>query len=213
MTQNEIRYHPIVAALYDPAQLYFERLQGPEHREYLARGLDGRILEIAVGTGAMIPYYERQVGDGAVVHGVEPDPGMWSQAREKLEDSDCSMRLVSARGEALPYPDGAFDHVIDSGLLCSVPSVDAALAEIRRVLAPDGEYRFLDHVRSDGIVGRSQDVLTPLWRWTFGNCHLNRRLQPALEESERFRIEEIARVSAGHWPVREFLRGTAIAAG
>lgn len=209
MAGDEIRFHPVVAALYDPVQWYFERVQAPEHREYLAAGIDGRVLEIGVGTGAMLPYYEAAVDSEADLHGVEPDPAMWRRAREKVADSAVDVRLVSARGESLPYEDDAFDYVVECGVFCSVPSMEPMLAEVARVLRSDGEFRFLDHVRSDGLIGRSQDALTPLWRRIGGNCHLNRRVRPLIEASDRLTLVEFDRPTIGYWPVREFARGTA----
>lgn len=210
MSTPDIRFHSVVAALYDPVQHYFERFQAPAHRRYLANGVDGTVLEIGVGTGAMLPYYENGAHTGRVIHGVEPDPGMWRRTREKIARSELAMELLSGRVEALPYQNDTFDYVIESGLLCSVPSIDMALDEIQRVLAPDGEFRFFDHVRSAGLVGRSQDVLTPLWRRIGGNCHLNRQVQPILEARSDFRLEALEHHPVGYWPIRTFVRGIAV---
>jgi ubiquinone/menaquinone biosynthesis C-methylase UbiE len=209
MAGEDIRFHPVVAALYDPVQSYFERFQAPEHREYLAAGLDGRILEIGLGTGSMLPYYEDALGPEASLHGVEPDPGMWKRAREKATESAVDVTFVSARGETLPYEADAFDYVVECGVCCSVPDIEPMLAEIARVLRSDGEFRFLDHVRSDGPVGWSQDLLTPLWRSIGGNCHLNRRVRPRIEAVDSLTLVEFDRPTVGHWPIREFARGTA----
>lgn len=209
MGGDVIEFHPVVAVLYDTVQWYFERYQAPPHREYLAAGLEGRILEIGLGTGAMVPYYESTLDSSASLHGVEPDPGMRAHARETFANSSVEIGLLSGRGERLPYEDDSFDYVIECGVFCSVPSMAAMVDEIGRVLRPDGEFRFLDHVRSDGVVGRSQDLLTPLWRTVGGNCHLNRRLRPVIEESTCLEITEFSRPTIGYWPVREFARGTA----
>ncbi|WP_459194831.1 class I SAM-dependent methyltransferase [Halosimplex sp. J119] len=209
MAGDDIRFHPAVAALYDPVQSYFERFQAPEHRAYLAAGLDGRVLEIGVGTGSMAPYYAEAFGSSAALHGIEPDPGMRTRARETFAENGLDVSLVSGRGERLPYADDAFDYVVECGVFCSVPEMEAMLAEIGRVLRPSGEFRFLDHVRSDGLVGRTQDALTPLWRRIGGNCHLNRRVRPVIEASDRLRVVDIDTHTVGYWPIREFVRGTA----
>jgi len=212
MAGDEVRFHPVVAALYDPVQSYFEWVQAPAHREYLAAGLEGRILEIGLGTGAMIPYYEESLTPADDLHGVEPDPGMYRRARQRLSDSSLEMSLVSGDGQGLPYPDDSFDYVVECGVCCSVPSIDAMFAEVARVLKPEGRFRFLDHVRSEGPVGRSQDLLTPLWRRIGGNCHLNRRVEPAIHSCEGLTLVELDRPTIGYWPVRAFARGTAKAA-
>lgn len=207
---GDVQFNRVVAALYDPVQAYFERVQAPVHRSYLGRDLSGTVLEIGVGTGSMIPYYERHAATSTVLHGVEPDPLVRRQAEEKLRESDCEMTLLPGDGQSLPYEDGTFDAVVECGVLCSVPDVDRMLGEVARVLAPGGEFRFLDHVRSGGIVGRSQDLLTPLWRRIGGNCHLDRAIGSAIEESDRLVVEDLDRPTIGHWPIREFVRGTAV---
>ncbi|RQG96418.1 class I SAM-dependent methyltransferase [Natrarchaeobius chitinivorans] len=209
MSRDDIRFHPAVAALYDPIQVYFERFQAPPHRTYLANGLEGTVLEIGVGTGAMVPYYEDTVEDGTRIYGVEPDPGMWRRSQAAIEERDVPMEVICGRGERLPFDDGTFDYVLECGLFCSVPSIDTVLDEIGRVLEPDGEFRFFDHVRSNGLLGYSQDALTPLWRRIGGNCHLDRRILPTLEENDSVRIETVERRRVGHWPIRTFVRGTA----
>ena len=100
--------------------------------------------------------------------------------------------------------------MIECGLLCSVPAIEPVLTELHRVLAPDGEFRFFDHARSDGIVGRSQDALTPLWRTIGGNCHLSRQVGSSLDDSALLDVREINRLRVGDRPIRTFVRGTAI---
>lgn len=212
MADADVRFGRLVAALYDPVQTYFERVQAPPHRTYLASGLHGRVLEIGVGTGAMVPYYDDNVTDETTFHGIEPDPRMARQARKRVRGCDVDLTILPADGQSLPYADDAFDFVLECGVCCSVPDVDAMLDEVARVLAPDGEFRFLDHVRSDGVVGRSQDVLTPAWRRFGGNCHLNRRIGRTIEACEGLGVEECDRLTVGYWPVREFVRGTAVPA-
>jgi SAM-dependent methyltransferase len=212
MGDETIRFHPAVAAVYDPVQAYFERVQAPPHRRWMAGGLSGDVLELGVGTGAMVPYYAEQ-SEPPRLHGVEPDPGMYRQARATLSDHDVAMALTSARAEALPYAADSFDAVVEFGVLCSVPDVPTALSEVARVLGPDGEFRFFDHVRSAGLVGRSQDLLTPLWRRVGGNCQLNRTVGALLGDADGLAVEDHERLTVGHWPIREFVRGVAVPAG
>lgn len=207
MTDASTRFHPWIAAVYDQLNVYFEHAQAPPHREYLAANLSGRVLEIGPGTGSMFPYYDAA---GAVYHGVEPDPAMRRQAKTALESLDIDVTLTAGRAEALPYADASFDYVISSCVFCSIPDMETALDEIGRVLQEGGEFHFFEHVRSDGIVGRTQKYLTPIWRRIGGNCHLDRELAPHLLNHDRFEVTEAAKYAVGHYPIRLFLRGTAI---
>jgi ubiquinone/menaquinone biosynthesis C-methylase UbiE len=103
-------------------------------------------------TGAMLPYY-RDRGETCRVTGIDPDPNMLDRAQAKSDELGIAVDLVSGRAESLPFEDGRFDVVVASLVLCSVDDLDMALAEIERVLVPDGEFRFSEHVRSHGLRG------------------------------------------------------------
>lgn len=95
----------------------------------------------------MLPYLR---GRGLAFHAIEPDPHTRRQARRRAADLDCGIELREGRAESLPYPDGFFDAVVVSFVLCSVESVETSVGEIARVLKPGGERRFLGHVRAEG---------------------------------------------------------------
>jgi ubiquinone/menaquinone biosynthesis C-methylase UbiE len=76
------------------------------------------------------------------------------------------------------------DHVLATWTLCSIPDVDRALSEIRRVLRPGGLFHFVEHGRSPGRkVAGWQDRLTPLQRRVAGGCHLNRSIDQLVRDS------------------------------
>ena len=67
------------------------------------------------------------------------------------------------------------DHVVNVLTLCTIPAVDRALAEIRRVLRPAGAFHLMEHGLSpQETVARWQHRLTPLQRRVFGGCRINR---------------------------------------
>ena len=206
---DTVRFHPWIARLYDYINVYFEHRQAPRHREYLASGAAGTVLEIGAGTGAMLPYLDREAAAMDRYCAVEPDPGMHEQLARRLGDVAFEGSVVAARAERLPLADDSVDTVVASCVFCSIPDVDGALAEIGRVLAPEGELRFFEHVRSAGLVGRSQDLLTPLWARAGGNCHLNREFLPRVAAHPALELVEGETHTAGHYPIREFARGRA----
>lgn len=205
---DSVRFHPWIARLYDYINVYFEHRQAPAHRAYLAEGLSGTVVEIGAGTGTMLPYLDREAGS-LTYYAIEPDRGMREQATERLASASFDGDIVAARAENLPLDEDCADAVLVSNAFCSIPDVDRALGEIARVLSPDGEFRFFEHVRSDGLIGRSQDLLTPIWRRAGGNCHLNRRFLPRLADHPALALADAATHTAGHYPIREFARGCA----
>ena len=57
------------------------------------------------------------------------------------------------------------------------------------MLKPSGTFRFIEHVRAEGITGRIQDALTPIQRRIAAGCHLNRRTAEAIEAAGMELIE------------------------
>lgn len=95
-------------------------------------------------------------------------------------------------------------------MFCTIPDVEQALEEITRVLKPGGELRFLDHVRSDGSYGQSQDRATPIWKRIFGGCHLNRRTEKKLSNSPLNLTEIDERgFDTNLVPINKLIRGVA----
>jgi len=143
-----------------------------EARRQLAGGARGRVLEIGCGVGANFPYY----GDAATeIIATEPNPHMLTAAREAAA-ARRNIIVQSARAESLPFDDASFDTVLSTLNMCTIDDPPRALAEIRRVLKPGGQYRFFDHVRYDHAFGRFwQNLADPLWSRLLGaGCHLNR---------------------------------------
>jgi ubiquinone/menaquinone biosynthesis C-methylase UbiE len=176
--------HPIFAALYDPVGASAERRWMGGRRRRLLAGARGAVLEIGGGTGANLAHY-RDVDRVTIA---EPDPFMRNKIGPKLVDARVPVEVASAGAEALPFPDGSFDTVVSTLVLCTVPDQEAALDEVRRVLRPGGRLLFIEHVRATGSAARWQDRLEPLWRRLLGGCHPNRDTVAAIEEAG-FEIE------------------------
>jgi len=173
---------------YDACCALMERWGLARWRDWLTGGARGRALEVGCGTGRNLSRYPAGLRPVAV----EPDARMVRVARRRAAGA----LLVRARAEALPFRDGAFDTVVSSLVFCTVPDPEAGLAEARRVLAPGGRLRMLEHVRLPGWRGRLQDLVQPAWTWCAGGCHPNRRTEEAVERAG-FTIEPEGRRSKG----------------
>jgi ubiquinone/menaquinone biosynthesis C-methylase UbiE len=150
----------IAAWIYDLQMRLAARQLNPRRRA-LVRPVLGRALEIGVGTGQNLVFYQ----PGARVIGIDPDAGMMGRARSRAKGAPVPVHLLAARGEALPFGDGSFDAIVVTLALCSVDSQDEALGEMRRVLKPGGKLHFMEHVRSETAGwARLQDLVTPIWK-------------------------------------------------
>lgn len=207
--------------IFDAFNWCCERTLAPEHRRYLARKLDGPVLDLGAGTGAMFPYFgaAAQREGSIAVTAVEPDGGFRERAKRKAERVGLDVDIRSGEAEALPFEDERFNTVIASVVFCTIPDVDGALDEVDRVLKPGGELRFFEHVRSHGRHGRIQDRVTPVWKRLAAGCHLNRDAERAISNSalEITEIEDVELESAvlpsSLLPIQRFVRGTAVKDG
>lgn len=200
--------HPLVARVYDPVIWIFDRTVIGSYRRSLISELQGRILDIGTGTGAMLTSTSSQRPDGIdrSLHALEPDPYMRSRAFERFQTRKMDVELIAGVGEQLPYKKQSFDAVIGGMILCTVSDPQETLKEIQRVLKPDGELRVLEHVAAPGIQGRFQRLLHPFWRRIAGNCHLHRETATTIRMAG-FRPIEERLLHLGIPPVRPFLYG------
>ena len=132
----------------------------------------GCTIEIGAGTGLNLAHYPDDLDELVLV---EPDAAMRRRLAERLARSRRRARLVDAPAEQLPFPDGSIDTVVSTFVLCTVDAPDLALREIVRVLQPDGQLLFIEHVRSDSPrLARWQDRLAKPWRRFARGCRCNR---------------------------------------
>lgn len=141
-------------------------------------GLRGRVLEIGCGNGANFSLYPAQVTE---LVATEPDPYMIERAQKRAAELDQNIEVQQAPAERLPFEDASFDAAVCTLVLCTVPSQEQALLEIKRILKPGGELRFFEHVRYHNRIGAfAQDIILPIWRWIGAGCHPNRDTASAI---------------------------------
>jgi SAM-dependent methyltransferase len=144
-----------------------------EVRRELVGGASGRVLEIGCGVGANFKYYTDAARE---IVATDPNSFMIERARKEAAAMPRAFDIRLGRAEELPFDDASFDTVISTMNMCTIDDPVRALAEIKRVLKPGGEYRFFDHVAYDHAFGRFwQNLIDPLWSRALGaGCHLNR---------------------------------------
>jgi ubiquinone/menaquinone biosynthesis C-methylase UbiE len=157
-------------------------------RQRVVQGVRGRVLEIGVGSGPNLPLYGREVTS---LQGVDPSPYLLGLARRTAGWLPFPVTLLEQSAEHLPLPDASIDTAVVTWALCSIPDPVAALKEVRRVLVPGGQLRFVEHGLSpaEGL-GRWQRRLSPLWSRLAGGCRLDRRTDRLLERAG-FTIEQM----------------------
>jgi ubiquinone/menaquinone biosynthesis C-methylase UbiE len=135
---------------------------------------NGRILEVGIGSGLNLPLYGKSAGE---IIGLDPSAKLLAMASEAGIRSAIPLKLIEGSAESIPLDDRSIDTVVTTWTMCSVPGIDQALAEIRRVLKPGGRLLFVEHGRApEARVRWWQDHLNPVWKRVSGGCHLNRAI-------------------------------------
>jgi len=132
----------------------------------------GRVLEIGVGSGLNLPFYDPSVQ----VTGVDPSLELQAYARDIARDEKLDVEFLAVGAEAIPLEDKTFDTAVITWTLCTIPDPDAALREVRRLLKPGGKLIFIEHGESpEANIATWQRRINPTWNKLAGGCHLNRR--------------------------------------
>jgi ubiquinone/menaquinone biosynthesis C-methylase UbiE len=162
----------IMAILYDPFLWLGEIAGMRRRRSTLVGGAQGRVVEIGAGTGLNIAHYPDGIAELVLC---EPEPGMRRRLAHRLQRHAGVARIVDAPAEQLPLADASVDTVVSTLVLCTVDDPERALREIARVLRPDGQLLFIEHVRSSSrFLAAWQDCLFQPWRRFAGGCCCNR---------------------------------------
>lgn len=159
-----------------------------ERRAEVLKSATGRILEIGIGTGLNLDLYPSHVNE---IFAIDPNPGMETQLRQKLNGHRLKVSFTRTGAESLPYPDNYFDTVISTLTLCSIRDLQKSLQEIQRVLSAQGKFIFLDHGLSRDLhVIRIQKLLNPIQNVIGCGCSLTVDVEKVLL-GEGFRLEQL----------------------
>jgi ubiquinone/menaquinone biosynthesis C-methylase UbiE len=185
---------------YDRMINWWERrFFGEDHRPWACSRADGKVLEVAVGTGLNLPFYD----GGLDVVGIDLSPEMIAIARRRALEAGRDVDLKVGDAHHLDFADESFDTVVATYSLCNIPDPEQALAEMHRVLRAGGTLILVDHIGSSTKpILWFQKIIEPL-SIRFGGDHLTRRPSRSVErlgfeitESERFARGVVERLVA-----------------
>jgi ubiquinone/menaquinone biosynthesis C-methylase UbiE len=157
-------------------------------RARVCAGLRGEVVEVGFGTGLNARNYPPEV---TKVLAVEPSKVCRRLAEPRIARTPATVELAGLNGEHLDLPSERFDAVLSTWTLCTIPDLELALEEIRRVLKPDGSFHFVEHGHApDPAVARWQHRLEPLKKRLAGGCHLTRRIADSINQAG-FTVEQL----------------------
>jgi SAM-dependent methyltransferase len=178
-------------------------------REKVVPCARGRVLEIGIGSGLNLPYYDS--AKVSKVWGLDPSPEMTQMAKRTAGSLPFEVEFIGLPGDEIPLEDNSVDTVVVTYTLCTIPDTTPALLQMSRVLRPGGELIFCEHgAAPDASVRRWQNRLNPIWKRLGGGCNLNRPI-PVLIEAGGFRIKSLDTMYVPGWRPASFnYWGTAI---
>ena len=178
-------------------------------REKVVPCARGRVLEIGIGSGLNLPYYDS--AKVSKIWGLDPSPEMTQMAKRTAGSLPFEVEFIGLPGDKIPLEDNSVDTVVVTYTLCTIPDTTPALRQMSRVLRPGGELIFCEHgAAPDARVRRWQDRLNPIWKQLGGGCNLNRSI-PTLIEAGGFRIKSLDTMYIPGWrPTSYNYWGTAV---
>jgi len=168
-----------VSKFYDIMDKPMEMMTPETWRKEILNGVEGKVLEVGVGTGKNIKYYPDLVD----ITGIDFSEKMLDKAKEKARFMRKSLKLLNMDVQNLEFEDNTFDYIFTTYVFCSVPDPIEGLKEIKRVLKPGGKLIMLEHVRSKNLLlGLLMDLLNPLVVRMIG-ANINRNTVENIEKA------------------------------
>jgi len=179
------------ANMYDIFEAPMDRMVLARWRSEIMQELQGKVLEVGVGTGKNIDYYP----DGLDITAIDFSEKMLEKAKERAAKLGKKVNLMLMDAQEMAFEDNTFDTVFATCVFCTVPDPVKGLQEIKRVCKKDGKIILIEHVRSEGrLVGVAMDILNPLVLGLTGT-NINRRTVENIEKAgfANFKAEDIWR--------------------
>ena len=151
--------------------------------------VEGKVLEVGVGTGLNLPFYDKSKIDE--LWGLDPSEELSDMARKLADRENIVVNFISSGAEEIPLPDSYFDSVLITYTMCTIPEVARANKEIKRVLKRGGKLIFCEHGEApDENIRKWQKRINPFWGKLAGGCNINRKI-PLLIQNAGFEIVEL----------------------
>lgn len=155
-----------------------------EHMSLRARstaGLTGDVVEIGFGAGLNLVSLP---GTVRTVAAVDPDRLGRKLAQERIAEAGADVVFAGFDAQAIDLPDASMDAALSTWTICSIPDMQQALRELRRVLKPGGQLHFLEHgLAPDRCLATRQRWLNPLQRLYAAGCRLDVRIDEELRRA------------------------------
>ena len=157
---------------------------------------NSQVMDMGTGTGAILPYLAKQLGQDGKVIGIDFSEKMIKAANERIEKEAIASKAKAmvADGTKLPFPDNHFDAIIATFAFTSFPEPKKAIKECARVLRPGGIFSILDTGKPPGKKHRFRYRYLKFVMWRAGYTDISLDI-PKLVQKTGLRVSKIERFS------------------
>ncbi len=174
-----------------PKVIHWTCKQNPNmiQREKIVPSAFGNVLEIGIGSGLNISFYDKNKVKSLT--GIDPSEEIWKENNVDNQNLSFDFKHIKAFAENVPVDNNSFDSAVVTYTLCTIPDLEKAFEELRRVIKPNGKLFFCEHGKApDKAVQRWQNLMNPVWKKFGGGCNLNRDI-PEIITSNGFKIKQM----------------------
>ena len=158
-------------------------------RKKIVPNAAGTVLEIGIGSGLNIPYYNLSSIDK--IYGLDPSQELCELALKNANNHEIEIKLLVNGAEEIELKSKSIDTVLITYTLCSINNLQQSLKEIKRVMKPNAVLMFCEHgIAPDIKTIKWQNRINPLWGKLFGGCNINRDI-PNILSSSGFNINNL----------------------
>src|SRR3989344_1686636 len=169
-----------MSRMYNFFEFFPENIMFKRWRRRVLQQPQGKVLEIGVGTGKNLPYYDYSKVD---LTAIDISQGMLLYAENLAKKNNYPVKLKLASAQKLPFKDNTFDYIVCTFVLCSVPDPVEALKEMKRVLKNEGQIIMLEHMLSKNrLLSTIENLFNPLTRMMMG-VNINRNTSANIKKS------------------------------
>jgi len=162
----------------------------------------GNVLEIGIGSGLNLPIYNGENINRLTA--IDPSKEIWDKNIVDTKKLNFEFEFIEAFAENIPEDNNCFDTVVITYALCTIPDMNKAFEEIRRVLRPSGKLIFCEHGKApDKAVQKWQNLVNPIWKQLGGGCNLNRDI-PLIITDNGFNVVEMETMYIPGWKPASF---------
>lgn len=155
-------------------------------RQRIFQDAEGKVLEVAIGSGLNFPFYRSDIE----LTGVDFSHEMLKKAECATADYPFPSTFIQKDVETMTFNDNSFDTIISSTSFCAYQKPVAVLNQIQKWCKPEGKILLLEHgISTNKLLAGIQKMVNPLAVKIEG-CHQNRDISDIVDSSDVKLIKE-----------------------